>query len=52
MVLSRSTFPGSGRFAAHSLGENWSTWYQLKASIPGMLKFNLFGIPFVRIYHM
>lgn len=47
MVLSCSTFPGSGRFTSHSLGENFSTWYQLRASIPGILKFNLFGIPFV-----
>ncbi|XP_054707792.1 sucrase-isomaltase, intestinal-like [Uloborus diversus] len=47
MVVSRSTFPSSGRFTSHSLGDNLSTWEQLKASIPGILKFNLFGIPFV-----
>lgn len=54
MILSCSTFPGSGRFASHSLGENLSNWYQLRASIPGILKFNLFGIPFVSflIYHL
>ncbi|GFW91958.1 maltase-glucoamylase, intestinal [Trichonephila clavipes] len=46
-VLSRSTFSGSGRFVSHTLGENLSTWEQLRASIPGILKFNLFGIPFV-----
>ncbi|KFM79974.1 Maltase-glucoamylase, intestinal, partial [Stegodyphus mimosarum] len=47
MVLSRSTFPGSGRFTSHFLGDNLSTWEQLQSSIPGILKFNLFGIPFV-----
>ncbi|XP_015921861.1 lysosomal alpha-glucosidase isoform X2 [Parasteatoda tepidariorum] len=47
MVLSRSTFPGSGRFVSHSLGENLSTWDHLRSSIPGILNFNLFGIPFV-----
>ncbi|GIY02981.1 maltase-glucoamylase, intestinal [Caerostris extrusa] len=47
MVVSRSTFAGSGRFVSHTLGENLSTWQQLRASIPGILKFNLFGIPFI-----
>lgn len=47
MVLSRSTFPGTGRYAAHWLGDNNSSWSQMRDSIPGILEFSLFGIPFV-----
>lgn len=46
-VISRSTFPGSGRWAAHWLGDNNADWHNLKMSIIGMLEFNLFGIPFI-----
>ena len=47
LVLSRSTFVGSGRWAAHWLGDNWSLWSNLHYSIIGILQFNQFGIPFV-----
>ena len=47
LVLSRSTFLGSGHWAAHWLGDNFSRWSNLHFSIIGMLQFNHFGIPFV-----
>ncbi|KAL3869416.1 hypothetical protein ACJMK2_042100, partial [Sinanodonta woodiana] len=47
IVISRSTFPGSGKYAGHWLGDNNSQWGQLHLSIIGMLEFNLFGIPYI-----
>lgn len=47
MVITRSTFAGSGKFAGHWLGDNTATWQHLRDSIIGMLEFNMFGIPYV-----
>jgi alpha-glucosidase (family GH31 glycosyl hydrolase) len=46
-VLSRSTFAGAGKWGAHWLGDNQSTWQSLISSIAGILDMNMFGIPFV-----
>ncbi|CAH1773121.1 unnamed protein product [Owenia fusiformis] len=47
MVISRSTYPSSGRYAGHWLGDNESKWSDLYDSIIGMLEFNLFGVPYI-----
>lgn len=43
MVLSRSTFAGSGKYTAHWLGDNFSSWLQMRQSIIGiMFRANLY----------
>ncbi|MEQ2257724.1 hypothetical protein ILYODFUR_037710, partial [Ilyodon furcidens] len=46
IVVTRSTYPTSGKWAGHWLGDNNSSWDQLYKSIIGMLEFSLFGISY------
>ncbi|KAF9779894.1 glycosyl hydrolases family 31-domain-containing protein [Thelephora terrestris] len=46
-IISRSTFAGSGTWAGHWLGDNFSRWESLRYSIQGVLQFQIFQIPFV-----
>ena len=46
-LISRSTFPSTGRWSGHWLGDNSSKWAYLIASIQGVLQFQIFQIPMV-----
>ncbi|CAL8074591.1 unnamed protein product [Orchesella dallaii] len=46
-IISRSTFPGQGRFGGHWTGDVVSSWEDLKQTIPQILSFGLYGIPLV-----
>ncbi|WIA20052.1 hypothetical protein OEZ85_005917 [Tetradesmus obliquus] len=43
-ILSRSSFPGAGRFAARWTGDNVARWDELFHSIAGVLNNNMWGI--------
>lgn len=47
LVISRSTFSGSGKHTGHWTGDNQSTWASMASSIPGILAMQFFGITMV-----
>lgn len=44
-IIGRSNFAGTGAFAGHWGGDNYSKWAYMFFSIPQALSFSLFGIP-------
>ncbi|WIA20582.1 hypothetical protein OEZ85_004970 [Tetradesmus obliquus] len=46
-LLTRSTFPGAGRFTAHWTGDNGVNWENLYMSIAGIINTNMWGMPMV-----
>ncbi|GAB0201266.1 maltase-glucoamylase, intestinal-like [Grus japonensis] len=46
IVITRSTYPSSGKWSGHWLGDNTAAWNQLDKSIIGMMEFSLFGISY------
>lgn len=46
-IISRSSFPSSGVYGGHWLGDNYSKWQDMHFSITGILNFNMFGVPLV-----
>jgi len=47
LVLSRSTFAGSGHHVAHWLGDNEATFEAMRQSIAGVLTMGVLGVPLV-----
>ncbi|CAJ0598366.1 unnamed protein product [Cylicocyclus nassatus] len=43
VVVTRSTFPTTGRYAGHWLGDNSATWEDLQSAVIGAQEFNMFG---------
>ncbi|XP_066581839.1 lysosomal alpha-glucosidase-like [Prorops nasuta] len=46
-IISRSTWEGHGFYAGHWTGDIYSSWHDLKMSIPEVLAFSFFQIPMV-----
>ncbi|KAF6262828.1 glycosyl hydrolases family 31-domain-containing protein [Scenedesmus sp. NREL 46B-D3] len=46
-LVSRSTFPGAGRYTAHWTGDNAGNWENLFYSIAGVINSNIWGMPMV-----
>uniref|UniRef100_A0A0M3IQW2 Alpha-glucosidase n=1 Tax=Ascaris lumbricoides TaxID=6252 RepID=A0A0M3IQW2_ASCLU len=47
VLITRSSYPSGGRYAGHSLGNNFAAWEDMAASVVAIQEFNMFGIPYV-----
>ena len=48
-IISRSSFSGHGFYAGHWTGDVFSSWTDLKDSVPGFLEFSFYGVPLVGV---
>lgn len=46
-LISRSTYPGAGKYTHHWSGDNYSLWSYAYWSISAILQFQSYGIPFI-----
>ncbi|KAL8187964.1 UNVERIFIED_CONTAM: hypothetical protein K2H54_058633 [Gekko kuhli] len=46
IIITRSTYPSSGKWAGHWLGDNFARWDQLEKSIIGIMEYSIFGISY------
>lgn len=44
-IISRATWVGLGRYAGHFTGDEYSTWHDMRMSIPVLLSHSLFQVP-------
>lgn len=47
LIISRSTFPGSGKYGGAWLGDSDASWEDMRLSISGILTMGMLGIPLV-----
>ena len=46
-ILTRSSYPGAGKFSIHWSGDNMASFEFLKLSIASFINFGIFGMPFM-----
>ncbi|XP_015511679.1 lysosomal alpha-glucosidase-like [Neodiprion lecontei] len=46
-IISRSTWEGAGHYAGHWTGDIYSSWHDLRMSIPEVLSYSLYQVPMV-----
>ena len=45
-IISRSSFPGQGKYSGKWLGDNTASYEDMQRSVTGTMMMNIFGIPF------